>query len=126
MMKREMHLLRWVPDCSFHDDAHNAFMTLPRYTSTRKDDVQAVVERAIRHPTQNAMYIIKTRERREKKAIFVFVCSTKGVLAFSRALTAPSRFWVMTALSQVYTVSCQEIEEEQESNRKEASRQILL
>lgn len=82
-----MHLLRWVPDSFFHDDTHNAFMTLPRYTSTRKDDVQPVLERAIRHPTQNAMYIIKTRERCEKKAIFVFVCSTKGVLAFSRALT---------------------------------------
>jgi len=31
-----------------HDDAHGAFMTLPRHTSTREDEVQPVVEGALR------------------------------------------------------------------------------
>ncbi len=37
---------------TLHDAAHNAFMTLPRHTSTREDEVQPVVEGALRHPPQ--------------------------------------------------------------------------
>ena len=33
---------------TLHDAAHNAFMTLPRHTSTREDEVQPVVEGALR------------------------------------------------------------------------------
>ena len=35
-----------------HDDAHDAFMTLPRHTSIREDEVQPVMEGAPRHPLQ--------------------------------------------------------------------------
>ena len=31
-----------------HDEAHDVFMTLPRHTSTREDEVQPVVEGALR------------------------------------------------------------------------------
>ena len=35
---------------TLHDAAHNAFMTLPRHTSTREDEVQPVAEEALRLP----------------------------------------------------------------------------
>ena len=36
---------------TLHDAAHNAFMTLPRHTSTREDNVQPVVSASLKHPT---------------------------------------------------------------------------
>jgi hypothetical protein len=35
-----------------HDDAHDVFMALPRHTSTREDEVQPVMSKAMRHPLQ--------------------------------------------------------------------------
>ena len=37
---------------TLHDDAHDAFMTLPLYTGTREDGGQPVVSRARGKPTQ--------------------------------------------------------------------------
>ena len=39
-----------VDGLPFHYDAHGAFMTLPRHTSTKEDNVQPVVSGALKHP----------------------------------------------------------------------------
>ena len=43
-----------VEELSVHYDAHGAFMTLPRHTSTRKDNVQPDVSAALRLPVHQA------------------------------------------------------------------------
>ncbi len=35
---------------TFHDAAHDAFMTLPPYSSTKEDDMQSAVSGTMRHP----------------------------------------------------------------------------
>jgi len=45
-----------------HDDAYNTFMTLPRYTRTREDEVQPLVEGALRH-SPPAWSLVEHRER---------------------------------------------------------------
>lgn len=41
-----------------HDAAHDAFVTLPCYSSTREDDVQSVGQGALRHPVQEMHFTL--------------------------------------------------------------------
>ena len=43
---------------TFHDDAHGVFMTFARYTRTREDDSQPVVEGTMKHPTQQTALML--------------------------------------------------------------------